>query len=182
MILGIKGDKINGNKIIQLLEMLGGRNFSNLDGKVNDFYYYIWNYKIYHASLPTTVYMQIYTLEEFYNEFPYNFGDCVKLKNEKEKAYIVNMKWENDTILYQIKKENENYPQHHWLTVDDFESNLEDPPLNNQCDSAFTSTSTVDGELKVLYDSHEDFYSKFIKTVMLFKEDVTVTDILNCLR
>ena len=47
MILGIKGDKINGNKIIQLLEMLGGRNFSNLDGKVNDFYYYIWRFFFY---------------------------------------------------------------------------------------------------------------------------------------
>ena len=77
--LAIKGHKTRGKKVIQLLEMLGGKNIHNYVGTSNECYVIddntICTINPSVAKLDNCV---IFTLEEFLEKFPYKVGDKVK--------------------------------------------------------------------------------------------------------
>lgn len=103
--LAIKGHATRGKEVIEILEMLGGRNVRNYACDLTDYAYSIngqgiIDWYIPHSNSP----LVIYTLEEFLEKFPYKAGDKVSskyLKNYK----IEKMKWEvtNDRVIYKLQ-------------------------------------------------------------------------------
>jgi hypothetical protein len=83
MELGIKGHSTRSKELIEILEMLGGKNHCNLIGDDDRFFYYNYindNY-IYNSYIgPDEIKgYKIFSLEEFLEKFPYKVGDKVNV-------------------------------------------------------------------------------------------------------
>ena len=104
--LAIKGHKTRGKEIIELLEMLGGKNYFHMDGFTEEYIYYISgeNNQIHSAICPTN--QIVFTIEEFIKKYPYKIGDKVnyiKYDDEEFSVYeIIGMKWTGSTIEYAL--------------------------------------------------------------------------------
>lgn len=105
--LAIKGHATRGKEVIEILEMLGGKNVVNLDGSFNRSFYYIDTTGFICNGYGTgkLVGMDSYTLEEFLVKYPYKVGDKVFYKYENTTYFIKKMFWENDKILYELSDE-----------------------------------------------------------------------------
>lgn len=80
--LAIKGYKTRGAEVINLLEMLGGRNLRKLAGTDPDSCYIINNNETISGIINVCLnnkYVR-YTIEEFLEKFPYKVGDKVQYK------------------------------------------------------------------------------------------------------
>ena len=102
-ILAIKGDKERGNEVIALLEMMGGMNVCNLDGKhsilwISNRNNYICNKLLEFEPTPN---FEIFTLDEFYAKYPYKVGDVIRFPHGWLDE-IAEMKWdeESEDIIY----------------------------------------------------------------------------------
>ena len=99
--LAIKGHATRGKEVIEILEMLGGKNIYKLDGK-KDLWYILSDSTIEHA----TYYFQerTYTLEEFIEKFHYKVGDKVIVKGYKQVFEILSMRWcsERNDVLHSV--------------------------------------------------------------------------------
>ena len=105
--LAIKGDKERGNEVIALLEMLGGKNVCNLDGKhailwISNKNNYICNKLL---ELEHTPNFEIFTLDEFLEKYPFKVGDKVVYTKFGDNCddfpvTIESMKWTGTTIEY----------------------------------------------------------------------------------
>ena len=105
--LAIKGHSTRGQEVIEILEMLGGENYSyRLSGKLSgktENYYYIGNYNgiNYIPKEKLNDSFITFTLEEFIEKFPYKVGDKVKVPyedgrftgNELYEYKILKIKW-----------------------------------------------------------------------------------------
>ena len=115
--LAIKGHSTRGQEVIEILEMLGGQNYSyrlsgKLTGKTEYNYYYIGNYNSinYISKEKLNDSFITFTLEEFIKKFPYKVGDKVKVPyedgritgNELYEYKILKIKWDDleSTIKY----------------------------------------------------------------------------------
>ena len=104
--IAIKGHSTRGHEVIEILEMLGGKNTLDLAGYTPDLYYHIDNNNIITASsLYKVSKFKIFTVEEFYKKFPYKVGD--KVLYHDSKAYIKSMKWGSREIIYTVEWEKE---------------------------------------------------------------------------
>lgn len=115
-ILAIKGHATRGEEIIEILEMLGGKNITNLNGEYHDMIYIInssYYGEITYMPYRTDAYI-VFTLEGFLEKFPYKVGDKV-ITDDGDKADIVGMVWDNDIndVFYKIQICNEvfKYPK-----------------------------------------------------------------------
>ena len=105
--IAFRGDLTRGKEVINILEMLGGINkweylgdrqlcvyYINCDGIIN----YTSNIKGYN--------LQIFTLDEFIEKYPYKIGDKVeyiKYDDEEFSVYeILNVEWTGTTIVYTL--------------------------------------------------------------------------------
>lgn len=103
-VLGIRGDYQNGNEVIKILEMLGGVNSENLEGKNYRYFYFICP----HTSIIKAVfeeYMLItdwetHSLKSFKKEYPYKTFD--KLVIDGKDCSIVETFWSGYTIRYKV--------------------------------------------------------------------------------
>ena len=98
--LAIKGHATRGKEVIEILEMLGGKNrheyvtdsdcFGFFIGNetTNKTIYYDWLYNFHDEDV-------IFTLEEFLEKFPYKVGDKVKIKETGKDVTIEGMSWRN---------------------------------------------------------------------------------------
>lgn len=109
MILAIKGHATRGNKVIKILEMLGGNNKFFLDGAKELFYYYIGlDNNIYTGDDLTNII--IFSLEEFLEKYPFKVGDKCKyighvyFYRQQKFVTLSNMCYVNNTIEYRIDK------------------------------------------------------------------------------
>lgn len=110
MELGITGHSTRGNEVIEILEMLGGKNSCRLngDGDKNNYFYYIVDDKYkdicYSYIGPDEINgYEILSLDDFLEKFPYKVGDKVKVwvnhehfsgpRAELEEAEIYSMRW-----------------------------------------------------------------------------------------
>lgn len=101
--LAIKGHNTRGNEVIELLEMLGGRNKDRYYGNIPSFYYFInenYNIDIYYECESDFF---IFTLEDFLEKFPYKVGDKVQawINGYCGIFNIQAMKW--DSVANEIK-------------------------------------------------------------------------------
>ena len=106
-ILAIKGDKERGNEVIALLEMLGGNNVHNLYGEESYAYYVIEGVD---NEIRGGIYifanenLRVFTLDEFYEKYPYKVGDKVQSPSKGCIKTITGIKWNPDmeTIVYEL--------------------------------------------------------------------------------
>lgn len=112
--IAILGHPTRGKEVIQLLEMLGGKNEDNMGGSEPRLYYLVGvlNPKIlcsYIYNL-TNCYEDFifFTLEEFEEKFPYKVGDIVKCHNIW-KGIIESMEWYEGEVLYHVRDYSNNY-------------------------------------------------------------------------
>ena len=91
--LAIKGHATRGKEVIQLLEMLGGKNIQKHCGDYTSAYYYIDDSCSW-IRCETRIKQQNYTiflLEEFENKFPYKVGD--KVMFDCWECVVTGMEW-----------------------------------------------------------------------------------------
>ena len=101
--LAIKGHASRGKDVIEILEMLGGKNYFYMDGFTEEYIYYICKEKdnrIHSAIYPTN--KIVFTIEEFLEKYPYKVGDKVKYINNI--FCIKSSQWdsEKNTVIYYI--------------------------------------------------------------------------------
>ena len=103
--LAILGHSTRGSEVIELLEMLGGKNRFELDGrlikqKIGVSYYTVIDRIITFMMVGRGFApgLKLYSLEEFEEKFPYKIGDRVIVNNNVE---IINrMRWDDNEIKY----------------------------------------------------------------------------------
>ena len=124
--IAIKGHATRGKEVIQILEMLGGKNVYNLSGYTNYAYYVIENSEIrcdiyIYGDEPYT----IFTLEKFLEKYSYKVGDYARLSRTNIAVIIEEMKWENNEVVYQLSCSDD------WWSVDNLkqykEETMEEP-------------------------------------------------------
>lgn len=110
--LAIQGHETRGKEVIELLEMLGGVNKSELKGYRNTCAYFIKGSQIFHVSvglLPDDAFI-IFTIEEFLEKFPYKVGETVIVSETQNIVTITDMDWRNGKeIIYETIHEGECY-------------------------------------------------------------------------
>ena len=103
--LAIKGHPTRGKEVIQLLEMLGGKNtFHRVGTEYGLIYYLDDKNSICQMQIndynPCSNYT-IFTLEEFEEKFPYKIGD--KVITQFNNVYKINeIMWDNKEIVYAL--------------------------------------------------------------------------------
>lgn len=109
MNLAIKGHATRGKEVIEILEMLGGKN-NGYNGCDQLFYYYIDNNDniIGTTKLHIGKSFKIFALEEFIKKFPYKVGDKVKVCGDNL-GVIISMRWEIDYVVYKVKLSKNGY-------------------------------------------------------------------------
>lgn len=104
--LAIIGHPLEGDKVIEILKMLGGRDVG-YNGLNSQYYYYIDEYGNIAgtAELPNNkILFIIYTLKEFLEKFPYKIGDKVNSPCKGYVKTITSMKWDSylNTVTYKL--------------------------------------------------------------------------------
>ena len=107
--LAIKGHATRGEEVIEILQMLGGKNgYHRLAGNIDSFYYYIWeDGHIYQTAMPNNI--KTFTIEEFLEKFPYKVGDIVKIPNCDVACRVTNMIWNGIEIEYETTNSEETF-------------------------------------------------------------------------
>lgn len=108
--LAIERHKQRGSEVIALLEMLGGVNAHNLYGDENYAYYTIdGDNEIKGGTyIFGDEYLLTFTLEKFFEKFPYKVGDKVKVCGDNL-GVIIGMRWEIDYVVYKVKLSKNGY-------------------------------------------------------------------------
>ena len=111
-ILAIKGHTTRGKEVIEIFELLGGKNYYNFNGNHDSSVYYIRNDSSYNNVIDYwegnyPIDFMIFTLEQFLEKFPYKVGDKVnyiKYNDECPSVYTIqNMGWNGVTIEYLLE-------------------------------------------------------------------------------
>lgn len=105
--LAIKGHKSRGNEVIEILEMLGGKNLHNYCADCDSLCFYIGKETniIYYDYVNNYEDMLIFTLEEFEQKFPYKVGDKIVYKIYGIHSKIKTMLWnvEKEQVFYRLE-------------------------------------------------------------------------------
>jgi hypothetical protein len=108
--LAIKGHASRGKEVIEILEMLGGKNIVEYNGTSIRSYYFL-NNNIICSSYDSVKAPGIdyYTLEEFLEKFPYRVGDKVKIAETGKIVSIEDMNWKNESceVVYETCYDND---------------------------------------------------------------------------
>lgn len=105
--LAILGHATRGKEVIEILEMLGGKNDNHCCGGFLNSIYFINNYRYIESCdrMQHLDYLQL-TLEEFLEKFPYKIGDKVLINDDEDDVYTVkSMEWSEDfnQVAYRIE-------------------------------------------------------------------------------
>lgn len=172
--LGIKGDKLKAHEVIEILEMLGGKNKVSSDGTkwfcgYDDRYYYTLeddnNISIcyVHNYQKASEYVT-YTLEQFKRKFPYKVGDVVLLKNGIITA-IYKMEFKDYNVIYHSKNIWDHYRD---LTTEDIkrcipnkEQNEKDETMGQELTDKITHIDINNREyadkVEICLDKHYEY-------------------------
>lgn len=103
-VLAIRGDYQKGNEVIKILEMLGGVNSENLEGKEYRYFYFICPYtsviKCVFEEFMLITDWETHNLESFNKDYPYKTFD--KLVINGKDCSIVETYWNGFTICYKV--------------------------------------------------------------------------------
>ena len=99
--LAIKGHPSRNREVVELLEMLGGKNIHDYECNVSDYAYIINKQGIIDLYIPhPNSSFAVFTLEEFLEKFPYKVGDKVYHIIHNENQIITNLVWQEDEVIY----------------------------------------------------------------------------------
>lgn len=103
-VLAIRGDYQKGNEVIKILEMLGGVNTNNYEGKQMRQFYFICPYTnvikcVFEEAMLITDW-ETHSLKSFQKEYPYKTFD--KLVINGKDCTIVETFWNGFTICYKV--------------------------------------------------------------------------------
>lgn len=101
-ILAIKGHSTRGKEILEILEMLGGKNISNIKGNYT-YLYYIGDNNFISLTDSYRNDFIIFTLEEFLEKYPYKVGDKVLLDNQVKIIKGVGWDSNNNEVVYTLE-------------------------------------------------------------------------------
>jgi len=120
--LAIRGHSTRGKEVIELLEMMGGKNVRKLEGGANMYSYYLSDNIITsdRLSIAEDDDFEIFNLEDFLEKFPYKVGDKVHIyvqnddidgRLDTDAAEITSMRWNPDIrkIAYKMKDINREF-------------------------------------------------------------------------
>ena len=99
--LAIKGHRIQGGKVINLLETLGGKNKHRYFGYNDSWVYYINKEGFITLDFDVSKF-SVFTLEEFIKKFPYKVGNRVRVADYESEVRIDSMSWNGYEIQYQV--------------------------------------------------------------------------------
>ena len=120
--LAIKGHPTRGNKVIEILKMMGGKNHHNLNGLFSENAYYFIGGP-HNDEILGGEYMfgneNIYwfTLEEFLKKYPFKIGDKVRIPEYESEVQICKMRWDQicHVVEYLVYRNNDE----EWYTTDE---------------------------------------------------------------
>ena len=103
-VLAIRGDYQKGNEVIKILEMLGGVNSNNYEGKQMRQFYFICPYTnvikcVFEENMLITDW-ETHSLKSFKSEYPYKTGDKLVIRGKD--CTIVETFWNGFTICYKV--------------------------------------------------------------------------------
>ena len=114
--LAIEHHLIRPNEVIELLEMMGGKNKDNADG-CSFLYYTLCTPKTNNPNNDKVIcgftnlkmqndFFAIFTLEKFWEKYPFKVGDKVVYEDDNDIVVISEIKWDNTVgdIFYNVKK------------------------------------------------------------------------------
>ena len=103
--LTIKGHSTRGKDVIELLEMMGGHNGSNLLGNKSDSAYFITDSGNIGCRDTNHISTNYFTLEEFFEKYPFKVGDKV-IDCYGNPVTIKSMSWHDrfESIVYDFKE------------------------------------------------------------------------------
>ena len=116
--LAIRGHATRGYEVIEILEMLGGKNKYNVDAIRGHHAYFIENGIISTLKINQIRPNQfiIFTLEEFLEKFPYKGGDKVLINDDVTDVYtITSMAWVGHCVAYKIRAFDGIDDVHNWF-------------------------------------------------------------------
>lgn len=115
--LAIKGHATRGKEVIEILEMLGGKNYFQFTGGFSSNIYFInksgFIFNDYDI-MNNLNYFQI-SLEEFLEKYPYKVGDFVHIPEYESKVCICKMRWNSIYNYMEYLVNRDDTPE--WYTV-----------------------------------------------------------------
>ena len=101
--LAINGHPTRGKEVIEILEMLGGKNDSSYRCDLAEYVYSINGQGIidWYTPHPNSSFV-IFTLEKFLEKFPYKIGDRVRVPEYESDVRISNMHWDGYDVQYEV--------------------------------------------------------------------------------
>ena len=124
--LAIKGHPIRGKEVIEILEMLGGKNKYQVTAFRETYIYFVDKYK--NIDLLDTQINQIrpeqfivFTLEGFLEKYPFKVGDKVSVCEYETKVCIEDMKWDGFEIQYSVSADSADETEYlyEWYSVEE---------------------------------------------------------------
>ena len=100
--LAIHGHPTKGKKILEILEMLGGKNISDIKGN-HSYLYYIDDNNFISLTDSYRAEFIIFTIEEFLEKYPYKVGDKVLLNNQVKVVKGIGWDSNNDEVIYTLE-------------------------------------------------------------------------------
>ena len=101
--LAIKGHPTRSKEIIELLEMMGGKNIHKYDVTRDDYVYVLSERGSILAIPHCNIHLfdcVIFTLDEFLEKYPFKAGDKVFLYDNITLGCVTGMKWDEETVKY----------------------------------------------------------------------------------
>lgn len=126
--LAIRGHKTRGNEVIKILEMLGGKSYTvyAYKGEDPDRFYCINKANNFIYSPLVLREVQVFTLEEFLEKYPYKVGDKVKIIDYEHSLEVVGLRWNNDAVEYEVYTTDYGY----WFKVEELQPYKEQESMN----------------------------------------------------
>lgn len=132
--LAIKGHATHGKEVIDILEMLGGKNNNKLKGTNTEAYFFmgliepeIFLAEKHKLENITFEEFMFFTLEEFLEKFPYKIKDKV-ISHNKWIGEIISAEWCNDDVVYYIRENNGFISHHHTNELQPYKEQKAIPP------------------------------------------------------
>ena len=116
--LAIKGHATRGKEVIEILEMLGGKNKAYLNGTDTCLVYYICLEGYIDTLYAVSNKYKVFTLEAFLEKFPYKVWDKVSILEGTNYVFTIkSMTWDTDLeqVVYKIKSINDIENEYDWL-------------------------------------------------------------------
>lgn len=98
--IAIRGDKTRGDEVLAILKMLGGVSLDGYSGTIDIYGYYIKDIGIIDCttcSILNNANYKLYTIDEFWEDFPYKVGDKVRILCKDKDAEVMGANWDSNT-------------------------------------------------------------------------------------